>query len=236
MENLRVSVHTHVMIQTLKTIGDRIRYARTAYRTDRGLEVMRQRVIADALGISIPSVSEWERNQAKPSREKMRPIADVLGVNVLWLEFGLGLPERNSNNKVAPANISETGGVPMVDAYAAAADLDGAIAASMGRVPTYFPTSANSFAVPLWDNSNATAFSEGDRVAFDPDKSPEPGDMVLARAPDGRPVFGELWVVRDGSSVTYRVHHLNPAYGDETLDCRASIIAVMTEHARPARR
>lgn len=238
--NLGMPEQTLGMIKPKETIGDRIRFARTTYRTDQGQPVMRQRVIADALGISIPSVSEWERNMARPGREKMRSIADVLGVNVLWLEFGLGLPERGANTKVAPTHISETGGVPMVDAFAAVADLDSAKLQPLGQIPIHFKASSESFAVALWDNSNSadgrSGYVEGDRVTLDPDLTPEPGDMVLARAVDGRPLFGQLWVARDGASTTYRIHHANPAYGSEALAGSASIIAVMTEHTRPARR
>lgn len=200
---------------------------------------MPQRVVADALGVSIPSVSEWERGTFQPGREKMQPLADALCVNVPWLEFGIGLPERVANNIIGVATISEQGGVPMVDAYAAVSGLEDAIANSTTRTPTYFHVSQKSYSILLWDNSNTVdnrnGYTQGDRITLDPDADPQPSDMVLARADDGRPLFGELRIARDGATV-YRIHHINPAFGDERISGRDAIIGVMTEHTRPAKR
>lgn len=232
-------VHTSYMSRNAETIGERIRFARTTLRTNAGLPAMPQRVVADALGVSIPSVSEWERNTFQPGREKMQPLADVLCVNVLWLEFGIGLPERVANNTIGAATIPNSGGVPMVDAYTAIHGLEEAIANSTVRTPTYFHVSPRAYSILIWDNSNTVdnrnGYTHGDRITLDPDAEPQPSDMVLAKSVDGRPLFGELRISRDGQTI-YRIHHINPAFGDERISGRDAIIGVMTEHTRPAKR
>lgn len=223
-----------------QTIGDRVRVARTELRKKRGLPVMPQREIADALGISVPRVSEWERNTAVPGRDKMMTLAATLGVSILWLEYGLGLPRANPLTSIklgAGTNIDRSGGrrVPVLDLSAAVASLNDAIAGATIDVAIQSDPGPRAFAIKVWDGSNTTSgpvsYAPGDRLVIDPDATPRPGDMVLARGKNGYPALGELW-----ANVPPLVHHHNPAFGKTQIDGANAIIGVVVEHTRILRR
>lgn len=232
-------MHALHMAHTKQSIGDRIRIARTDLRRKRGLPVMPQREIADALGISIPSVSEWERNTAVPGRDKMLTIAGTLGVNILWLEYGLGLPRSDALTSIDQrlGTDNERGGrrVPLVTPAAAAHSLADAIADATTDFAVQCCPGPRAFGVEVWDAScrvdGAVSYAPGDRLVIDPDLSPRPGDMVLARGPNGSPVLGELWV-----AAPFVVHHHNPAFGQTPIDSSDAIIGVVVEHTRLLRR
>lgn len=232
-------MHASLMAHTKQTIGDRIRIARTELRKRRGLPVMPQREIADALNISIPSVSEWERNTAVPGRDKMLTIAGTLGVNILWLEYGLGLPRSDAFTSIdqSTGTLVERAGrrVPIVNPTVAVVSVASAIAEATTDVAVQSEPGPRAFACEVWDASNRAegrvSYAPGDRVVIDPDISPRPGDFVLARGPNGAPVMGELWV-----SDPYLVHHHNPAFGQTPIDNADAIIGVVVEHTRLLRR
>lgn len=50
-----------------------------------------QAELAAALGAQQPRVSRWERNE-RPRPQRVRQIAEVLGVSVAWLATGEGKP------------------------------------------------------------------------------------------------------------------------------------------------
>jgi transcriptional regulator with XRE-family HTH domain len=76
----------------MDTAGQRIRRA----RENRGWT---QQDLADRLGISRASISQWESNLYRPGREAIRALVKVLGKSQDWLLEGVGpeyerLPER----------------------------------------------------------------------------------------------------------------------------------------------
>jgi transcriptional regulator with XRE-family HTH domain len=64
-----------------RSIGDRLRYARKL----RGLN---QAGLAERVGVSQPSVANWESGVHDPRRVMLAKIADVLGVSPEWLASG----------------------------------------------------------------------------------------------------------------------------------------------------
>lgn len=232
-------MHAETMAHTKQTIGDRIRIARTELRKRRGLPVMPQREIADALNISIPSVSEWERNTAVPGRDKMLTIAGTLGVNILWLEYGLGLPRSDALTSIdqSAGTLIERAGrrVPVINPTVAVQSVADALAEATTDFAVQGEPGPRAFACEVWDASNRTdgavSYAPGDWLVIDPDLSARPGDLILARGPNGSPVFGELWVADP-----FLVHHHNPAFGQTPLDNADCIIGVVVEHTRLLRR
>ncbi|MSO55016.1 MAG: LexA family transcriptional regulator [Rhodospirillales bacterium] len=68
---------------TVLRMDERLRAARRNAR-------LSQARLADLLGISQPTVSEWEKGVHYPSRKRMEAIARITATTVEWLEFGLG--------------------------------------------------------------------------------------------------------------------------------------------------
>jgi len=63
------------------TLGERIRKTRLEKKIS-------QQTIADALGVTRSSVSQWEKGKNDPSSDKYRLLAEVLGVSPDWLISG----------------------------------------------------------------------------------------------------------------------------------------------------
>ena len=51
-----------------------------------------QQDLADRLGVSDAAVSHWEREETRPTRERIVKLADVLGCSVSDLSNGVGWP------------------------------------------------------------------------------------------------------------------------------------------------
>lgn len=62
-------------------MGSRIKFA----REKRGL---RQHHLANDLGVSVPTVSDWERGVHEPSRDNLMALARFLDCGLLWLMEG----------------------------------------------------------------------------------------------------------------------------------------------------
>lgn len=219
------AVYSDDMSKGLKTIGDRVRFARTELREQRGQRPMPQRVVADHLGIAIPSVSEWERNTAQPSRDRMPDLAVVLGVDLLWLEYGIGLPDAGVNDKLKVIPLAVNGRlVPVVDPAIAADDEGLAISSSISKSYTSYQSGSRVYKLRVWNDSNscpgsAISLAEGDDVTIDGSADCKPGDMVFAVTDERQPIIGMLYVDRS-VGLAVEIRHQNPAYGAERLSSR----------------
>lgn len=74
-------------------MGDRIRQARK--KAD-----FTQAKLAEAVGVTQATVSDWERDVQNPERSRVRIIARVTGVTVEWIE--LGLISQNDTDRPTP--------------------------------------------------------------------------------------------------------------------------------------
>lgn len=68
----------------METVHQRIVHARQRAS-------MSQAELARAIGVEQPRVCRWERGQ-HPRPQRIRQIAEVLGVNLAWLAVGEGNP------------------------------------------------------------------------------------------------------------------------------------------------
>jgi|9_EtaG_2_1085328.scaffolds.fasta_scaffold27245_2 transcriptional regulator with XRE-family HTH domain len=65
----------------MDTISERIKHSRTAIG-------LKQKDLADALGVSINLVSKWELGQAHPRERHLQKLADALQISKVFLMFG----------------------------------------------------------------------------------------------------------------------------------------------------
>jgi transcriptional regulator with XRE-family HTH domain len=72
-------------VQSLATLGERIRYAREGAR-------LTQSEVAKNFGIKRVSVTQWEANATKPSLDKIARLADLLNTTPAWLTDKIGNP------------------------------------------------------------------------------------------------------------------------------------------------
>ena len=81
-----------------ETIGQRIKESAK-------LRSKSQAEIAEAVGVSQPSVNEWANGGTKPSIESFRLLSNFLEVDILWLMYGNGklayqVPDEDKESEV----------------------------------------------------------------------------------------------------------------------------------------
>ena len=158
-------------------------------------------------------------------------IAQVLGVNPAWLQTGEGDPDNPVVHVVVEGVEVLFRRVPLfkvVDSLLRYLKGKPAKAASVGII-TNLTVSDRVFAVEVTDSSMAPIFESGDRVVFDPEIKPEPGDYVLA-------LVSEMPVLRKFRMKTGGVYELAPMNADwptlTSSEESITILGVMVEHRR----
>lgn len=74
---------------SLKTLGERLRHLRKS-------RTLTQAVVADAVGMARPSLSNIERGEDVPGRDTLAALATYYEVSLDWLVTGDGRPDRMS--------------------------------------------------------------------------------------------------------------------------------------------
>ena len=73
----------------MKSIGERMAYARKQ-------KMLNQQVLADHLGVTRGSISQYENGIIDPNLNNLDVAAKLLDVSFEWLAFGRGLQNRNT--------------------------------------------------------------------------------------------------------------------------------------------
>jgi SOS-response transcriptional repressor LexA len=217
----------------LMPIGDRIRQARIK------AGMRNQQMLADAIGVSVQSISQWETGTTTPTRANESKLAEVLGVSQIWLSSGRydSDPER--------ANVVERAmkQVPLVNRVTAGRWTDSG--------PPEFPVDTifldptircigPSFALEVDGESMEPEFQTGDIVIIDTGVEPLPGDFVVAATDDNQGTF-KKYRPRNVGPKGERVIDLVPLNQDYPILTLSEqnpgrIVGTMVEHRRFRRR
>lgn len=165
------------MDRPYKEMGERIRQARSAKR-------LTQQNLADALNISVQSVSQWETGRNQPETDRLIALADILGKPWDWLKTGaegglIMIPMGRSaelNERFAP--------------LMALGDVQEFLRIPRPRFPEDFgedaivcryPAEGRLFSFLAPDNAFSPAIREGDLIICDSGVPVRTGDYIVAR-------------------------------------------------------
>lgn len=95
------------------TFGQRLRWARLRYGHRQGS------ALARIIGRDPRSLYRWERDNFVPAHEVLHELADHLGVDIVWLQYGRGTPFgvaptgveaylKSAEGKKAPPEVAES--------------------------------------------------------------------------------------------------------------------------------
>jgi len=167
------------------SIGDRIRHARKAA----GLN---QTELAERVGVSQPSVANWESGVHDPRRVMLAKLAEALGTSLDWLADGLRSPVERDKGPAAAYLRRAVRHTPVISARDATRLLDDRQADPHSVAEDYIPVTTGSeqvFALFVDDPDVDLAFPKDTLVVIDyADRRPSDGAWCLA-APDGKPVL-----------------------------------------------
>lgn len=199
------------------SIGERI-------KNRRQLLGLNQEELAQQLGISRPSVVQWETGKASPKGARLQTIADILNCTPEWLLVGdsdvLALPE--SQTPMAPANPHNQ----MTEGLVADKDLpiySSAQGGKTGMIISFEPIEIvkrpaplmgvkGGYGIYLVGDSMEPVYRQGDILLVHPGKPPIKGDDVVVIMTDGNgqcdALVKRLVSVNDSTVVT---EQFNPA-------------------------
>lgn len=169
-------------------LGQKIRKA----RTDKKMSVS---ALAKALGVSRPTIDDWEEKGAMP-RPAVRPkIVKVLGLKLTDFNlYGGGVVLADPKEIKAPAVLLEWSDLRRIT--------DGKIPMAAIPKPKYVEASseiaAECYALRVSDDSMEPEFQKGEMFFVDPNLYPQMKDFVIAQLPDGNHVLRRYVYRGDG--------------------------------------
>jgi transcriptional regulator with XRE-family HTH domain len=216
-----------------ETLGARIREARTEKR-------LTQQELAGRMNISVQSVSQWETNRTQPTNLRLFDLAEILGVEVQWLQKGLGdrLSPKFELDSDRKRFVREYRWPDIQSIGIFGSDLPPDDEIRKDTILAQKPAVRQLFAARISEDDNAPLFSFGDLVIADTGVKARPGDFVFVElGHEDQAVFRQLKSLRrhDDGGLAGELHPINPDYPVEQIvidDNRDRIIGVMVEHRR----
>jgi len=197
-----------------------------------------QNDVAKAVGVSRAAVTQWESGLTKPKGEYIHELAKLYGCTTGYILHG----EQSVIAEIEPAQIGATR-IPVIDYVQAGCWTEACghtlADGSIETILTDLELGGRAFALRVKGDSMAPDIIEGDVVVVDPDVSPQPGDIVVAKngsheatikqyRPRGYNAEGKEW---------FELVPRNEVYAPMRSDvCPITIIGVMVEHRRYRRR
>lgn len=193
-----------------------------------------QKAVADLVGVSKATVSQWENGDYSPSGDNFLALAKVLNVAPSWLSTGKGSKEPSN---VEPAAIPAGAMVPILSYVQAGhwcepnevRDHEG----NVEWVQASVEMGPYGFALRLRGDSMMPFFRDGDLIFVDPEEPAHPGDFVVAKNGSDEAVFKKYRPrgYDDTGKEIFELVPLNEDYPILRSDISTiRIIGVMVEH------
>jgi len=230
-----------------KTIGQRIRIAREYLAAEQRRPIS-QAVLAELCGWGQTRIGNYERDIRTPDAEAVQIIATVTGCRAEWIQFGTGPMhayqegvyagmemerQRQTGESRESSNVSPAppirGMVPVISWVSAGRwrEPDIALDAPLDWIP-HIGATPNTFALRVEGDSMEPSYPPGTYLIVDPDRVPEPMNLVIALNGDDEATFKRL--TREGK--TWYLTPLNRQYPSQPLDSLCKIIGVVVWSGR----
>ncbi|CAM5575668.1 hypothetical protein MAUB1S_09677 [Mycolicibacterium aubagnense] len=184
------SYNYRMSVQSIDTLGERIRYAREAAK-------LTQNDIATFFNISRVSVTQWEKNTTKPDMNKIGSLAELLHTTVDWLIERKGFPPMAVDAKAIIKPPHKTVAIPGKELvgekdmpiYAAAMGGDGHLLVSFEAIdyykrPAVLQNVRGGYGILIKGDSMVPAYREGDTALINPHLPPSrDSDVILYHTP-----------------------------------------------------
>lgn len=172
------------------SIGQRIRKARQAKR-------LTQEQLAAHFGISRVSITQWEKDDTRPSIEKYDILAQALGGTPEYYMTGNGTPPQAASAKIGDIDLPElsnasspkkivASGIKIPVYGQAVGGVDGEFVMNGNLLyevlaPPNLTETSGAYAVVVSGDSMSPRYEDGETVFVDPKRRPKRGDYVIAQ-------------------------------------------------------
>ena len=227
------------MVKSGEVVDENVSNFSSRLRERMAMMKVKQIDVSRHTGFSPAAVNKWYNLDVVPDADTVYKIARLLKCSHEWLVTGRGSPEPSN---VIPAELGTTR-IPVIDYVQAGCWTEACghtlADGSIETILTDLDLGSRAFALRVKGDSMAPDIIEGDVVVVDPDVSPQPGDIVVAKngsheatikqyRPRGYNAEGKEW---------FELVPRNEVYAPMRSDvCSITIIGVMVEHRRYRRR
>ena len=193
----------------MQTIADRVRFLRERAK-------LPQKRVADAIGVSAPAYSEWEKGTTTPKRPHVVALASFYKIPRMWIEAGEGLPElepQRSEIDLSTAKPIEHGERDL-PVYGSARGGFGGEEIRLDQVigyavrPHHLKGVKDAVAVIIVGESMEPRYLAGEVIFIDPRLPVRPRDFVLVELSGHRALVKRLVRISDQF---VEIEQLNPA-------------------------
>ena len=158
-------------------LNERIKQARKA----QGLS---QKALAEAVGVSVQAVSQWEGGESGVSVESMHLLAKALSCDISWLMFGKKaqteyLEDAGEITKIPLISLRQS--IAYINNLKTVNDINYAY-----MVITDIGFKDEGFAIHIYEDLPRANFRKGDLLIFDTGEKPVAGDIVLVVSAQAR--------------------------------------------------
>lgn len=178
---------------------------------------MSQESLANRLGVTKGTVSQWEQGRTTPSGENLYNLARALGVDAQWILRGVhkNPTPKESAPSVEPVAL-KTKLVPEISWVAAGAWEEVCYIENDPEAINWYPCPVNAnegtFALRVVGESMMPEYPPGRIIFVDPVRQPESGDDVVASLTDTNEATFKRYISEPGSGRMLKA--LNPDWKD----------------------
>ena len=179
--------------------------------------------VAEMFLLSHAGAGKWINGLVLPAKGRRRELAQRLGVNYDWLEFGKG-------EMLASKPSSESGGLSKLPilSYHEAVDFDKHVENFVGETLALdVNVGSRAFVVYAQGTAMSGRFPEGSILVFDPDAPVQDGDYVLAKVNKLPDAIFRQYMLSDSGKFLYAQ---DPRYQTHKMAVGDKIIARMMQH------
>lgn len=193
-----------------ESFGNRLRRLRQEKK-------MSTRVMAAHLGVSAPTISNWERMIFQAGDDDIQAVARVLNVSEVYLRYGLSGQLAGDLRRGIPAGREAPIFLPDEIIHKGLLSLDG-----RSTVTVRATCGPGVFALLVRDDSgddgSRNAVLSDDLVVVDPDADMLPGNLVLASIGAATAIVGRLSEFETKQGIRYEVTPPNRRFAKRRID------------------
>lgn len=182
----------------------------------------RIQLVAEMFLLSHAGAGKWVNGLALPPKTRRREIAQRLGVQYDWLEFGKGemLPPKTNT----PSSLRK---LPILG-FHEAANFEKYLENFIGEtVALDINAGRRAFVIYSQGSAMSGRFPEGSMLIFDPDISPQDGDYVLAKIHKLPDAIFRQYILSDSGKFLYAQ---DPRFQTHKMGTNDLILAKMIQH------
>lgn len=187
--------------------------------------------LARELGVSSKAVSKWLSGEAFPRPAMMKALAKTLNVDHLWLQHG----EEAHEHEYRLMNTLFSTRAPLIS-WQEVDDVEAFLKRNFDKVKYFFSGSVMKHNHAFWlivKDDSMTSLSgmcvpERSMILVDPTRTPESGQLVIARLETAKEATFKQFIVDEGTNRCY-LKPLNNHYKPVEIDNTCTFIGVVIE-------